>query len=164
MKKVLLLLGVLFLSFPVAASEAAKREAINELMEVMKVESMMDAMYAQMDQLFMQMAQEMKIKDSEKPIFEKYMRRVSQAMKEEMTWDKMKEPMIAIYMKHYSEKEINDLLAFYGSETGQKMVAKMPAVMQESMVVTQGMMKNFAPKMMEITKEMQREIREARDH
>ena len=45
------------------------------------------------------------------------------------------EPMIAIYDKNYSADEIRQLLAFYQSPLGRKMIARMPEITQQSMAV-----------------------------
>jgi len=44
---------------------------------------------------------------------------------------------IPIYEKYYTEKDLDGLLIFYKSETGQKLIKTMPLVMQESMEVGQ---------------------------
>jgi uncharacterized protein len=38
-----------------------------------------------------------------------------------------------VYAHHFSSAELRDLISFYKSPIGQKMVSEMPAVMQESM-------------------------------
>ena len=43
--------------------------------------------------------------------------------------------MIPLYSKYYNEKEINDLIVFYKTPTGKKMVETMPQVMNESMQI-----------------------------
>ena len=43
--------------------------------------------------------------------------------------------MIPLYSKYYNEKEINDLIVFYKTPTGKKMVETMPQVMNESMKI-----------------------------
>jgi hypothetical protein len=45
--------------------------------------------------------------------------------------------MIPLYSKYYTEKEINDLIVFYKTPTGKKMVETMPLVMNESMKIGQ---------------------------
>jgi uncharacterized protein len=160
-KSILFVLLIVF-SLPSLSSDLEKRQSIDELMNLMNVDAMMDAMYAQMDQMFIQMVKEMDLKESEKPIFEKYMLKISQIMRREMSWAKMKDPLIAIYMKHFSEKELNDLLVFYKSESGMKMIEKMPVIMQESMMISQSMLKEFIPKIREISNEMKDETKTAR--
>jgi hypothetical protein len=75
----------------------------------------------------------------------------------------MKEPMIQIYLKHYTEKEIKDVTAFYKTESGQAMIKKMPLVMQESMMVSQSMYKDFMPKMQELSVELKNDLQALRD-
>ena len=65
-------------------------------------------------------------------------------------------------MKHYTEKEIEDIVAFYKSDSGQSMVKKMPAVIRDSLAISQNMMKNFLPKMQELSQELKNEIEIAR--
>jgi hypothetical protein len=38
-----------------------------------------------------------------------------------------------IYARHFSEGEMHDMIAFYKSDTGKRVVAEMPALMRESM-------------------------------
>lgn len=45
--------------------------------------------------------------------------------------------IIPIYEKHYTEEEIDQLILFYQSPIGKKMVEKMPLVIQESMEIGQ---------------------------
>ena len=72
-------------------------------------------------------------------------------MQQDVTWEKMKQPMIDVYLKHYTEKEINDLLAFYRTETGKAVVNKIPLIMQDSISVSQTAFMNFAPNVKELT-------------
>lgn len=43
--------------------------------------------------------------------------------------------IIPVYTKNFSEKEIDDLLAFYQTSTGKTMIEKMPVILQESMSI-----------------------------
>ncbi len=43
------------------------------------------------------------------------------------------ELIVPIYAKHFTHDEIKQLLAFYQTPLGQKMIANQPAIMQESM-------------------------------
>ncbi len=44
---------------------------------------------------------------------------------------------VPIYAKHFTHEEIKELLAFYQKPIGQKVIATLPAVMQESMLAGQ---------------------------
>jgi hypothetical protein len=164
MRKLLVILFVSIFLFPIAsnADTNTKRKTVEQLMVSMKVDKMLDSMYSQMDQMFVGMAQELGVKESERQIFDKFMSNVAKAMKEEMTWDKLKEPMIDIYLKHYSEKEINDMLAFYNSESGKTIIDKMPLVTKESMQISQQLFKGFLPRLKMLSDELQKELQQAR--
>lgn len=45
----------------------------------------------------------------------------------------MNEDMVELYNKYFSEKEINDMINFYKSETGQKMLSTSPIIMNDVM-------------------------------
>jgi hypothetical protein len=47
----------------------------------------------------------------------------------------IEELLVPIYLKYYTEKELDDMIAFYKSPTGKKMIESMPGVMQESMEI-----------------------------
>lgn len=49
--------------------------------------------------------------------------------------DQIVEISIPIYMRNFDEKELAQLVEFYESPLGQKVIERMPLVMQESMVV-----------------------------
>jgi len=145
-------------SFSVFAADTNKKAEIEELLLLMNTDAMVDSMYSQMSQMMQGMGQQLKVKPKEQAIFKKFTARMFSTMKEEMNWEKMKGPTIEIYAKHFSEKEISDMIAFYKTESGKSMVKKLPAVMTDSMMMGQNMMKNFIPKMQKISQELQSEL------
>ena len=50
-------------------------------------------------------------------------------------YDELVQKLIPVYSKHFTEHEIVDLLNFYNTSTGKKMIEKMPTVLQESMEI-----------------------------
>jgi len=47
--------------------------------------------------------------------------------------EQLMDKMVPIYSKHFTEEDIDDLLAFYNSRVGRKTTREMPALMAESM-------------------------------
>ena len=45
----------------------------------------------------------------------------------------MVDVIVGIYDRHFSSEELRDILRFYKSETGTRMLKKMPLLLQESM-------------------------------
>lgn len=163
MKSTWLLVCVLALSpLAVEASERASRESVEKLMEVTEVSSMVDAMQSQVDGMFEGFAAQLNLSDADRPAFEKYKAKLIALLNEEVTWEKLKEPTLEIYMRHFSEEEVQGLIEFYSSDIGQSMIRKMPLVMQESMTISQGMLQTLMPRIQALAAEMQDEIALAR--
>ncbi len=156
MKKTLII--ILLLSTFNTLGETNKRQLAEELIVLTNVESTINVMYDQMGKMTQGMSQQLGIKPSESEFFEKGMARMFSLMNEEM-----KEPTIEIYIKHYTEKELQDIVAFYKTKSGKSMISKMPLVMEDSMVIAQSMLKDFLPKMQALTKEMKEELAASRN-
>jgi hypothetical protein len=63
---------------------------------------------------------------------------------ENFNWETMKPKLAKLYADNYTEAELRDILAFYQTPTGQKTIAKMPVLMQESMAMSmQGVQANM---------------------
>ncbi|MBU2885152.1 DUF2059 domain-containing protein [Gilvimarinus agarilyticus] len=162
MKSVIVLLLSMVVSVG-AIAEESKRESVEELLRASNADALVDNIYVQFDQMLSGMKAQMGIKPSEEEIFDKHMQKIVDLMREEMSWAKLKEPMIDIYLEHYTEQEVQDMLAFYSSETGQSMVAKMPAVMNDSVQLSQGMMQSFMPKIQQLGQDLQTELEAHRE-
>ncbi len=162
MRYLLIALIAFTINFP-ALAETGKRESVKELMALMEVDSMIETIYSQMNQMFAGVGQQMGIKASEQAVFDNYMEKISALMIEEVSWEKMEEPMIDIYLNNYSEEEIQDMLTFYRSSTGRSLVKKMPAVMGESTKLSQDLLVDFMPKIQTLAAEFAEELKEHRE-
>jgi hypothetical protein len=162
MNKLIIALLFSVSSLNVFASDS-KREAIEQLFELTSADSMVNTMYSKMDGMMQGMGQALGAKESDKAIVDKYMSKVVAIMKSEASWEKMKEPLIDVYSKHYSEKEVKDIVAFYKTESGQSMIKKTPAIMSESMFVSKQMMSLFIPKIQKLTEDLKIELKAANE-
>jgi len=54
---------------------------------------------------------------------------------------------IPLYEKHFTENELDDLIAFYRTPTGQKAVKELPALMQEFVPISQSWALGLQPEM-----------------
>lgn len=118
-----------------ASDEPATKEDIQKYLEVMHSREMManvvDTMTKPMHKMFHD--QFLRDKDKLPPDFEERMTRMMDDMLKSFPWDQMLASMVPVYQKHFTNGDVNALIAFYGSPTGQKILRDMPAVMQEAM-------------------------------
>lgn len=155
-KCIVILLCVL-LSTTVSA-EADKTALGEELLEVTQSKQLIDNMFPQVEMMLKNSLKGLNVEEKDKPIIERYNQKVMALMKREMDWNTLKPQFIAIYTRTFSVSELQELLAFYRSPTGKKVIKKMPLLMQESMQMVQGQVKQLLPQMQQLTNEMKREI------
>lgn len=132
----------------------ASPASVERLLKALDMERTLDASFDQIGQIARGMGEQAGVGSRNRDDFERYMQRVSEVVREEAGWAKMKEPLVQIYAKHYSEAEVQGLIAFYESPLGRSMTAKTPAIMQDSALITQDLMKRLMPRIAGLAKEM----------
>jgi hypothetical protein len=60
-----------------------------------------------------------------------------------MPLDEMAQAMIPVYQKHFTKGDIDHLIEFYSSPTGQKVLEEMPAITGESMTAMMPIMTKY---------------------
>lgn len=160
----LLTLGLLagFLVFGSAAaattaSQPPSAASIQELLQVTQSHKMLDAMKARMDGMMRQASEQalagQPADAGEQKIMDAQMAKLSTLMKNQLSWDSLEPMYVDIYRQSFTQKEVDDMIAFYKSPSGQSMVAKMPAVMGQVMQTMQGKMATLAPQLRQISED-----------
>ena len=75
-------------------------------------------------------------------------------VRDEMSYAKTRPFLIRIYTETFTQEEVDALIAFYESPAGRAFVAKMPVVMQKSMLVMQ-------ERMQPLMRRLEAELRES---
>jgi hypothetical protein len=71
------------------------------------------------------------------------------AMTKELPFDEMMQSMVPAYQKHFTKGDMDALIAFYSTPTGQKVLQELPAVMGEGMEAMMPIMRKSVEKMTE---------------
>jgi hypothetical protein len=159
----LFLLGLFLISgFSWADSEADKRAAVKKLLELTDAESMVNVVYEQMEQMVASTQSQLGLKGEELAMFNEYYKQVIELTRTEMNWATLEGPITDIYVKNFTQKELDDIIAFYNSDSGQSMVKKMPGITRESMQLSQGVMASLMPKIQQLSLKFQQELRNKR--
>lgn len=128
-------------------AEPATRATIEKFLQVTEAANMIDQAYQNMDQMTGQMLASSGLDITKDPQIQQDMQEMNALVRAELSWDKMEEPMIALYGNVFSEAELQDIIAFYQSDAGQKMLKRQPELMQGTMVMMQEQMQQLMPKM-----------------
>jgi hypothetical protein len=131
----------------------SKEELVRELFRVMQVDAMTDKMF---ESIIPGMINQMP-----SPLPDSIRAKLDQVMASQMQVSKsiMKrmrdEDMVPLYVKYYTQTEINDLLRFYKSPSGQKFIKNMPEIQKEVMTI---MMQKYMPEIQRSMMEKMKEI------
>jgi uncharacterized protein len=71
----------------------------------------------------------------------------------ELKPDDLMEKLIPVYDKHLSAQEVKDIIKFYESPSGKKLLAAQPAMVQESTVIGQEWGRDIAEKVLQKLKQ-----------
>lgn len=155
MKKAILLSAVLFIAASAVFSQT-KQESIRELIHLTQTDSMMEKVYKSiMPTIMKQISTEMK-DSSALDMTKELMNSMMQSGKE-ISKKIMDEDVAGIYEKYYTEKEIQDLVTFYKSSTGRKVIEKAPEMQGEIMTIV---MQKMMPEIRKNTTEMAIKLKE----
>jgi len=153
---------------------AEKKALIREFLELTNSRISSEAMFnAQFDQMEKQMpdiqwqaissmdefkklttAQQEEVRVKSRESSERMMRRIKTLFLERVDLAKMVEELsYPVYDKHFTEVALKDLVAFYRSDTGKKVVTEMPSIYSE---LLERIGKMLEPKVKEIVEEAQK--------
>ena len=116
---------------PGAASKEDVQRLFNAMSNKDQLRHMMEQMFAQMKALNHEQIKKRVPGISEEQLSR--MDRESDELLRNFPIDEMLNDMIPVYQRHFNKSDINGLIAFYSSPTGQKFLREMPAVTAESM-------------------------------
>ena len=128
MKKLLLLLSLITICTGIWAAQTEidkeKRQEIEKMLRLTGMEKLME-------QIKTQMISSLKTQMTEVPstFWDKF--------QQKMDTRTLLEMIIPLYDKYYTTEDIKAVNAFYSSPTGQKLLATLPQIMQESVAIGQ---------------------------
>ncbi len=147
---------VLFLSLAFCCSVSAQqtddtpaaKEDVQKYFEVMHLHDMMLQMIDAMAKPMHQMVHDQYVKEKDKlpEDFEEQMNKMMDGMFRDMPWDEIIQAMVPAYQKHLTKGDLDAVIAFYSSPTGQKLLREMPAMLADSMEAMTPIMQKYMEK------------------
>jgi hypothetical protein len=113
------------------------RKAAEEALEVANTEKNIATSIDRM--LAMQSQQNPNLKAME-PVFREFFSKY-------MSWAVLKEDMVQLYAREFTEKELKEMTKFYQTPVGRKALEKMPILMQGGMEIGQRRMQEHMPEL-----------------
>jgi len=150
-----LMLPVAALAQQVTSETPASRQQILKLFEVMHIRQQMGIMMAGVMKQQASLVRDT-IKQRYPQVTEEDLTHMDEFMLESMKdipVDGMLDDMIPVYQKHLTEPDVEAMISFYASPTGQKLMQEMPAMTSEGMQAAYPRMQRQMEKIMQRVEE-----------
>jgi len=140
-----------------ATDAPATKEDVQKYLDVMHSREMMTKMMESMTKPMHQLMHEQYLKDKDKlpPDFEDRINNMMDDYLKSFPWDEMLDSTVPVYQKHLTKGDVGNLVAFYSSPTGQKLIKELPAITAEAM---QAMMPLMRKQIELMNQHMQQEV------
>jgi hypothetical protein len=120
-----------------------KQESVKELFHLIRSDSLTDKMFTTMIPVMLKQMQGQTKDSATQARSNEMMSSMMQTVKE-ISKKMINEDLVALYDKYFTQNEINDLVSFYKTPTGQKFINVSPEIQKEIMTV---MYQKYMPEM-----------------
>ncbi|HEY2361760.1 MAG TPA: DUF2059 domain-containing protein [Candidatus Angelobacter sp.] len=144
---------------PASADPPASRDDIVKLFDVMQVRQQMELVTEQLLQQMQGMGRE-EMKDHMPAVTPQQLAKadaVTNKIMKSISTSDMLDDMIPVYQKHLSKSDVDEMIKFYSTPTGQKILREMPAMTAEGM---QAMQPRIHKQMDEITRQVDQLVKD----
>lgn len=142
----------------VFADQASHNASAEAFLMMAHADKLGTPVYMQVQEMFAQRFAQSQAPDAKRPVLDSYQAKANAALDSAIGWDKLKPDMIKLYTDNFSEAELKDLVKFYQSPLGQKVLQKMPQVTQQSAQLTQSKLESAVPVVNKLLADMTAEI------
>ena len=166
MKKIMtvaLLLSVVVTSNSFADKASHKRTAL-EFLEVSNTKEVLDQMMTSIENMMEQQFKTKKLTPEEEETAIAIQKETMDWFSGLFAWEQIQDLYVDIYVKVFTEDELKEIIQFYRSPLGQKLLNKMPELLQESIekmqILVQDKMPEFQERLQKTITELEEKYKE----
>ena len=153
------LLALLATAGPAVAQQPADDARIDRLIEISRTRQTLDAMLPQIEasqrQMAAQMAGDRELDAAQQQRLDRILEGSAAAIRKAMAWENLAPMYRDIYRQTFTGEDIDAIVAFYETPTGQRMLDKMPELMQNTMAAMQRLV---VPMLQDMERELAAEV------
>jgi len=143
---------------PALAEEPKPSEqSINQLFAVMHTSQLLDIYAAQIDATMRASLRQgpewVQLNAEQQQILDDMSAELTALIKHEMSWESVRPLMVEVYRNTFSAREVDEMVKFYQSPTGQAVISKLPAAMAQAMQAMQQHVSTLTPKLAQLHRE-----------
>jgi uncharacterized protein len=156
--KLTLLFSLFCCSLPVAhGDDAAKLAKVHEFFKLAKLDQMsaqvMNQAMTQVNSGMMQQITGIKLTPDQQRSVDQLSGKVDNLIVNALSWNNLEPEYAKLYAAAYTEQQIDDIVAFYSSPTGQAVAEKSPVLMKQSSAIAQERVAAIMPQLRQMMKD-----------
>lgn len=136
-----------------AGNSASHAAAATELLEVTRSREMMERSQAQTLSMIMESIELTGIRPEDRGRFERCFSLAKDFMDREMSWERVEPEFVQAYTNVYEEAELRQLIDFYRSPIGRKMIDRQPLLEAEVLRIMRNLMADSQPRLMALLRD-----------
>ncbi|MEO4046335.1 DUF2059 domain-containing protein [Pseudomonas sp. CAU 1711] len=157
--RVILSVFLLLAGGPLLADPQSHAAEARRFLQLTRADKLSVPAYAQVQQMFAQRFAQVQGKDNQKPILERYQAQANAALDKAVGWQTLEPELVDLYVRAFSEAELKELLAFYQTPTGRKLLEQLPQLTAMSAQLTQDRLQQAVPEVNQLLGEMSAELK-----
>lgn len=142
----------------VLAATASHNAAAEKFLTLAHADKLGTPVYMQVQQMFAQRFAQTKAPAAKQSVLQSYQAKANAALDSAIGWNKLKPKMVDLYTQTFTEQELKDLVKFYESPLGKKVLTEMPKVTQQSAQLTQQSLEPAVPVVNKLLDDMTKEL------
>ena len=138
------------------ADDASKMAKVHEFFKVSKMETLTTVnMNLTLNRMNSQITRQMgaTLTPAQQQRVTALTEKLKKLITDSMSWDKMEPQYAKLYADAYTEQQLDDLIAFYKSPTGQVVVEKTPILVQQANDLSQERLAALTPQIQQMVKD-----------
>ena len=150
-------LAALALQPALAEEPKPSEQSINQLFAVMHTSQLLDIYAKQIDATMRASLRQgpewVQLNAEQQQILDDMSAELTSLIKHEMSWESVRPVMVEVYRNTFSAREVDEMVKFYQSATGQAVISKLPSAMAQAMQAMQQHVSTLTPKLAQLHRE-----------
>lgn len=151
LRPILLSCTLLLPCFAAHANDASKAAKVEEFFKVARIDQLstqlMQQTFDQVNSGMMQQMMGVKLTPEQQKRVDELSKKIQKLLFDGLGWNSLEPDYAKLYEAAYTEDQIDGILAFYKSPSGQAMVEKSPILIKQSSALVQDRMKAMMPQL-----------------
>lgn len=141
-----------------AIQSMSYNQKAEKFLDLIHADKMATPAYMQVQGMFEQLFIDSKAPANKQAVLESYLAKADAVLDKNIGWDVLKPEVVKLYTSNFTENELAQLIEFYESPTGQKMLKQLPMVTMQTTRLIQSKIPKAAPEINVLVEQMARDL------